>query len=123
MRTYTALATLFLLAASLFQAPALAQVDGRARLRLVVVDQDKAVLPNATVTVFTIDGNLPTTVTADEKGVAVFPDLPVGLAEVYARTAGHAPFIEKTTLKRGENAQTATLHSRTAPEGSSSGSY
>jgi hypothetical protein len=122
MRTYTALATLVLLVAALFQVPTFAQTDARARLRLVVVNQDNAVLPNATVTVYTVDGNLPTTVTSDEKGVAVFPDLPFGLAQVYAKTSGYAPFIDKTTLKRGENAKTATLHSRTEPESSTTGS-
>jgi hypothetical protein len=121
MRTLTALVTLVLLTAS-FQTPTLAKGEGRARLRLVVVDQNHAVVPNATVTVFTLDGNLGTTVTADAKGVARFPDLPTGLAQVYARTTGYAPFIEKTTLRRGDNAQTATLHVRGEAEVSTSGS-
>ncbi len=109
MRTYTALAALMLVAASLFQTPVLAKADTRARLRLVVVDQNQAVVRNATVTVFTLDGNLGVTATADEKGVVVFADLPAGIAQIYARTPGRAPFIEKATLRRGENAQTATL--------------
>jgi hypothetical protein len=122
MRTFTALATLLLTAASLFSTPALAENEGRARLRLVVVDQHNAALPNAAVTIFTLDGNLGTTVTADDKGVAVFPNLPVGMAEIYARAEGHAPFIEKTTLKAGENDQKARLHSRTESSDSSTGS-
>ena len=117
MRTYTALAALLLLTASFFQTPVLAKAAPRAQLRLVVVDQNQDVVRNATVTVFTLDGNLGVTATADEKGVVVFPDLPAGMAQIYARTPGHAPFIEKATLRRGENAQTATLPTMTGTPG------
>lgn len=113
MRTHTALAALLLITASVLQVPALAQANGRAQLRLVVVDQTRAVVPAATVTIFTLDGNPGITVTADEKGVATFPTLPVGMAEVVARFPGFTPYIEKTTLKTGANAQTVTL--RLAP--------
>lgn len=116
------MAALLMLTASLFQTPALAKADSRAQLRLVVVDQNHAVLPNATVTVFTLDGNLGVTATADEKGVVVFPDLPEGMAQLYVRTAGHTPFIEKTTLRRGQNAQKATLGAMTEVPASASGS-
>jgi hypothetical protein len=112
MRIHTALAALFVLTASLIQAPAHAEADTRAHLRLLVVDQANAALPAATVTLFTMDGNPGVTATADEYGVAVFPDLPVGVAQIYARLTGYGPYIEGTTLRGGSNAQTVTLHSR-----------
>jgi hypothetical protein len=109
---HTALIALVLLTASLLQAPAFAQADTRSQLRLRLVDEAHAALPAATVTIFTMDGNLGVTATADEKGVAVFPDLPVGVAQIYARVSGYTPYIEGTTLRRGENAQTVTLRLR-----------
>jgi hypothetical protein len=112
MRIHTALAALLVVAAASFDVPASAQAASRAQLRLVVVDEGNAALPNAKVTIFTLDGNLGTTVTADEKGVAVFPDLPVGLAEIYATVPGFGPYIDKATLRGGSNAQTLTLESR-----------
>jgi hypothetical protein len=112
MRIHTALAALLLLTASLLQGPALAQAKAPAQLRLLVVDQTNAVLPGATVTIYTLDGNPGITATADEKGVAIFPAMPVGMAQIHARFAGFAPYIEKTTLQRGDNSQTVTLRSR-----------
>ena len=110
MRIHTALATLLLLTASLLPVPASAQAGAPARLRLLVVDQTNAAVPAATVTIYTLDGNPALTVKADEKGVALFPALPVGMAEIHARVPGLAPYIEKTTLGRGDNTQTVTLH-------------
>jgi hypothetical protein len=112
MRTKSLLAMLALVAASGLQMPARAEAPARAQLRLFVADETRTALSGAAVTVFTLDGNPGITVTADEKGVATFPDLPVGLVEIYARRAGHAPYIEATRLQVGENAQTATLQSR-----------
>jgi hypothetical protein len=113
MRINTALAALaVLLTGSLLQVPAFAQAETRPQLRLVIVDQANAVIPAATVTVYTVDGNPGLTVTADEKGVATFPTLPVGMTQIHARFPGHAPYIEATTLKRGDNAMTLTLPSR-----------
>jgi hypothetical protein len=109
MRTHTALAALLLTTASVLQIPASAQADTRAQLRLLVVDQTNAALPGATVTIFTLDGNPGVTVTADKKGVAVFPALATGLAEIVAKSPGLAPYIEKTTLQSGVNTQTVTL--------------
>jgi hypothetical protein len=110
MRIHTALATLLLLAASLLPVHTSAQAGAPARLRLLIVDQANAAVPAAAVTIYTLDGNPAVTVTADEKGVALFPSLPVGMAEIYARVPGLAPYIEKTTLERGENVQKVTLH-------------
>lgn len=116
MRIHTAFTALLLLTASLLEVPALAQADVHAQLRLLVVDQTNTAVPAATVTIYTLDGNPGVTVTADEKGVAVFPVLPIGMAQIHARFPGFAPYIEKTTLQRGDNQQTVTLHSRKRPE-------
>jgi hypothetical protein len=112
MRIHTALAALLFLTASLLQGPAFAQAKAPAQLRLLVVDQTDAAVPGATVTIYTLDGNPGITVTADERGVALFPALPAGMAQIHARFAGLAPYIEKTTLQDGDNAQTVTLHKR-----------
>ena len=117
MRIHTAIAALALVATALLQTPS-AQSETRARLRLFVVDETHAAVPGATVTIFTLDGKLGTSVTADDKGVAVFPDLPVGLSEIYARTSGYTPYIEAARLRAGANDQTATLHSRRQESGS-----
>ena len=109
MRTNTALATLAVLAASLFYTPALAQAEEGARLRLVIVDEADHAVPNATVTIFTLDGKPGRTVTTDVKGVAVLTDLPTGLSEIYARIPGQASYAEPATLHRGENKQRITL--------------
>jgi hypothetical protein len=50
--------------------------------------------------------------------VAVFTSLPAGLTEVYAKVDGFSPFIEKTTLRPGENTQTATLSPTDVESGS-----
>ena len=110
MRIHTAVAALVLLTASMLQLPAVAQADTHSQLRLLVVDQSRSALPAATVTLYTLDGNPGVTVTADEYGVAVFPAVPVEMAQIHARVPGFSPFIEKTTLQRGDNAQTVTLH-------------
>jgi hypothetical protein len=109
MRKNMIAAAALLALVSAFQTPAFAQSDERAQLRLVVVDEANAPLPNATVTVFTLDGNLGRTVTTDEYGVVVVADLPVGLTQVWARTPGHRASAEATRLKAGENKQTVTL--------------
>jgi hypothetical protein len=103
---------MFLLAASLLQVPASAQTDARAQLRLVVVDDTNSAVPAATVSIYTIDGNPGVTVTADERGVAVFPSLPAGMVQIHARFPGLAPYIDKTRLVGGQNTQTVTLHSK-----------
>jgi Carboxypeptidase regulatory-like domain len=114
MRTYTALATVALLAASLVQTPLAAQArSSAAELRLRVVDQTGAVLPQATVTIYTLDGNPGITVTADEHGVASFRALPSGLSEIVARFPGFTPYIEGAKLKPGKNQATVAL--RLAP--------
>ena len=106
---------------SVLQTPVLAQNDGRAQLRLTVVDEANAPLPNAIVTVFTMHG--PRTVNTDEKGVVVLADLPAAMTQWWARTAGLSN-AEATRLTPGENKQTLTLHATplTESERSESGS-
>lgn len=112
MRTHTALATVLLLAISLFHAPLTAAPKG-SELRLRIVDQTRGVLPTATVTVYTLDGKPATTVTTDANGIALSTSLPAGAAQVHATFPGFAPYIEATTLRPGKNTQTVTL--RLAP--------
>jgi hypothetical protein len=112
MRTHTALAALLLVTAFTLQVP-FARAGTHAQLRLLVVDQTNAPLPAATVTVYTLDGNPGVTVTADEKGVAVFHALPTGMTQIHAQFPGFARHVGKATLQRGQNAQTVTL--RIAP--------
>jgi hypothetical protein len=113
------LASLALLAASVVHAPlsaqsgAPAQAGPGAQLRLRIVDQTRAVLPLARVTIYTLDGNPALTVTADENGVATFPALPSGLAQIHATFPGFSPYIEGMRLQPGTNA--ATVRLRLAP--------
>jgi hypothetical protein len=101
---------------SVLQAPALAQNDGRAQLRLTVVDETNAPVPNAAVTVFTMYG--PRTVNADAKGVAVLADLPAELTQWWVRTPGHLSNADAATLKPGQNKQAVTLHTEKSESGS-----
>jgi hypothetical protein len=109
MRLTTALAAALLTLATLFQVPALASDTARAQLRLVIVDGTNAAIPAATVTIYTLDGNPATIVTANEYGVATFPALPLGMAQIFVKSQGFSPFIDKTTLEGGQQAQTITL--------------
>lgn len=96
-------------AATLMQMPASAHSSDKAQLSVRVVDQTKAVLPAATVTVYTLDGKPGTTVTADAKGIATFSTVATGLTQLVVKSQGFAPRVEKLTLVPGENAQTVTL--------------
>jgi hypothetical protein len=94
---------------SVLQTSALAQNGGRAQLRLTVVDETNAPVPNATVTVYTMYG--PRTVSTNEKGVVVVADLPLATTQWWVRTPGHRASAEAMRLKPGENKQSVTLHS------------
>jgi len=113
MRITTALAAAALFTASLLQLPGSAQADPRAKLQLRVVDQTNAVLPHASVTIFTLDGKPGVTATADDKGVVVFPTVAPGMTQIVAKFPGFATMVNKATLKPGDNAQTLML--RLAP--------
>jgi hypothetical protein len=90
------------------QAPALAEHDSRAQLRLTIVDEANVPVPNAVVTVFTMYG--PRTINADRTGVVVVADLPAETTQVWARTPGRLEGAEATKLTPGENKYTLTLH-------------
>jgi hypothetical protein len=110
MRITTALAAAALLTASLLQLPGSAQAETRAKLQLRIVDQTNAVLPHATVTVYTLDGKPGVTATADDKGVVVFPTVAPGMTQIVAKFPGFTTTVDRATLKPGTNAQTLTLH-------------
>jgi hypothetical protein len=92
---------------SVLPTPALAQNDGRAQLRLTVVDEANTPLANAAVTVYTIYG--PRTVNTDAKGVVVFANLPAGPTQWWARTSKLSN-AEATRLQPGEISHTVTLY-------------
>lgn len=99
-----------------FQTAALAENNQRAQLRLTVVDEANSPVPNATVTVYTIQG--PRTVNADEKGAIVMNDLPADLTQVWARTPTLSG-AEAAKLNAGTNQQTLTVHASTSSESGS----
>ena len=109
MRTNTALAALVLLTATLFSGSAFAQTDSRAQLQLRDDDQTNAAVPAATVTIYTLDGKPGQTVKTNEQGIAVFPALPAGMAQIRAQYPGFSPYAEKAALRKGENIRTLTL--------------
>ena len=98
---------------SVLQTPALAQNEGRAQLRLTIVDETNAPLPNSAVTVYTMYG--PRTGNTNEKGVVVFADLPAATTQWWARTPGHLSSAEATRLKPGENKHAVTLRTAKSP--------
>ena len=102
------------LAALLLIAPMTASIASAetplATLRLVVVDQTNAVLPHATVSIYTLDGNPGVRATADEHGVVYLPAVAAGMTQIVASYPGFSPSLEKATLKAGDNTETVKLH-------------
>ena len=111
MRIKIAVATLSLLALTLAYAPVSAQ-SPRAHLRLLVVDRTNAPLPNAAVTIYTLDGRPGVTVIADESGTVVLPNVTPGMTQIVAKSLGYSTTIEKATLHAGDNTQTVTLQAK-----------
>ena len=111
MRLTHALAAL-LLVAPMTASTASAETP-QATLRLLVVDQTNAVLPHATVSIYTLDGNPGILATADEHGIVYVPAVATGMAQIVASYPGFSPSLAKATLKAGENAETVKL--RLAP--------
>ena len=116
MKTKLIVAAALLASVSVLQVPALAQNEGRAELRLTIVDETNAPLQNAIVTVYTIQG--PRDLNTDEKGVVVVADLPAEMTQWFAQTPGHVSSADATKLKPGENKQTVTLRSEKSESGS-----
>ena len=116
MRMKMLAAAALLTSLSVLQTPALAHSENRAQLRLTIVDEANAPLPNAVVTLFTMHG--PRTVNTDEKGVVVFADLPAATTQWWVRTPGHLSSADATRLTPGKNKQVVTLPTEKSESGS-----
>ena len=88
--------------------PVYAQNANQTQLRLVVVDETGAGIPNATIIVTPASGNA-VTFSSDERGVASSPSLPTGNAKVHVEFEGFEPFEGPLNLRRGAMNQTITL--------------
>jgi hypothetical protein len=88
--------------------PVYAQNANQTQLRLVVVDETGAGIPNATIIVTPASGNA-VTFSSDEHGVASSPSLPAGNAKVHVEFDGFEPFEGPLNLRRGAMNQTITL--------------
>ena len=104
-------AALFLAALSV-AAPVLAQApppaNAPAQLRVVVLDETGAGIPSAQITVSPPAG-APVNATADERGIAVVPSLPIGNLQLRVDAQGFATDAAPLTIRRGANNQTVTL--------------
>jgi hypothetical protein len=94
--------------ALLISIPAYAQNANQTQLRLVVVDETGAGIPNATIIVTPGTGNA-VTFSSDEHGVATSPGLAPGAAKVHVEFDGFEPYEAMLTLRRGAMNQTVTL--------------
>jgi hypothetical protein len=92
----------------LLAVPVYAQNANQTQLRLVVVDETGAGIPNATIIVTPANGNA-VTFTSDERGLASSPNLPSGTAKLHVEFEGFQPFEEPINLRRGAMNQTVTL--------------
>jgi len=88
--------------------PVAAQTANQAQMRLVVVDQTGAGIPNATIVV-TMPSGEPITVLSDERGLATVPALTPGSATLHVEFPGFEPFETTVTLRRGANNQNVVL--------------
>ena len=84
------------------------QTANQAQLRLVVVDQTGAGIPNATIVV-TMPSGQPITVMSDERGLATVPALAQGAVTLHVEFPGFEPHDATLTLRRGANNQNVTL--------------
>jgi hypothetical protein len=89
-------------------APLAAQTANQSQLRLVVVDETGAGIPNATIVV-TPTGGAPITVMSDERGLATVPGLAPGAVLLHVEFPGFSPHEATVTLRRGANNQNVTL--------------
>jgi hypothetical protein len=88
--------------------PVYAQNANQTQLRLVVVDETGAGIPNATIIVTPASGNA-VTFSSDERGLASSPNLPSGNATLHVEFEGFQPFEAPINLRRGAMNQTVTL--------------
>jgi len=80
----------------------------QAQLRLIVVDQTGAGIPNAAVIVTPVNGP-PVTAMSDDRGVVIVPPVPPGQATVHVEFPGFEPYNATLTLRRGATNQNVTL--------------
>jgi hypothetical protein len=100
-------ALMFCLAAAPLAAQTAAQSQ-QAQLRLVVVDETGAGIPNATIVVTPAAGE-PLTVMSDDRGLATIPALTQGPVQLHVEFPGFNSYDATVTLRRGANNQTVTL--------------
>ncbi len=98
------------LMALLIAAPLAAQQNSnnQTQLRVVVVDETGAGIPQATVVVTPPNGE-PITFATDERGLAMSPPLPVGSVQLHIDFPGFEAYEGQLTLRRGAMNQTVTL--------------
>jgi hypothetical protein len=95
--------------ALLVTAPLAAQnANNQTQLRVVVVDETGAGIPQATIVV-TPAGGEPVTFATDDRGLAMSPTLAVGTVQLHVEFPGFEPFESQLTLRRGAVNQTVTL--------------
>jgi outer membrane receptor for ferrienterochelin and colicin len=82
--------------------------SNQAQLRLVVVDETGAGIPQATVVVTPASGDAVTFAT-DDRGLGMSPNLAVGSVQIHVEFPGFEPFDGTLTLRRGAMNQTVTL--------------
>jgi hypothetical protein len=92
----------------LLSLPVYAQNANQTQLRLVVVDETGAGIPNATIIITPGTGNA-VTFTSDDRGLATSPSLPSGNAKLHVEFDGFEPYEAAINLRRGAMNQTVTL--------------
>ena len=102
-------AAIGLIALLIATAPLAAQnTNNQTQLRLVVVDETGAGIPQATIVVTPANGEA-VTFASDERGLAMSPQLPVGNVQLHVEFPGFEPYEGQLTLRRGAVNQTVTL--------------
>src|SRR5688572_23708805 len=100
---------LLVLLALLVAVPLSAQnANNQTQLRLVVVDETGAGIPQATVTVTPAAGEA-VTFTSDDRGLAMSPPLATGNVQIHVEFPGFETFEDTVNLRRGAVNQTVTL--------------
>ena len=99
---------LLVVASWLVAVPLGAQTANQAQLRLVVVDETGAGIPNATVVVTPVSGE-PITVMSDERGLVTVQGLAAGSVQLHVEFPGFTAHDATVNLRRGANNQSVTL--------------
>ena len=85
-----------------------AQVD-QGTLTGVVTDSNRAVLPNATISIVNVDTGLHLSTSTDSSGVYISPPLKVGRYDVTASAAGFAPSVVRSVAVQVDQRQAINL--------------